>query len=53
MSVSFSKSFWGPPGINTTFNIFIDQDQVVQAIWDLKHSIFLPQTLTEKTKLSF
>lgn len=36
MSVSFSKSFWRPPGINTTVNICINQDQVVQAMWDLR-----------------
>lgn len=53
MSVISSKSFQGPPGINTTFNIFINWDQVVQATWDLRHSISLPQILTEKAKLSF
>lgn len=50
MSVIFSKSFQGPPGINNTFNIFINLDQVVPAMWDLRHSLFLPQTFNWESK---
>lgn len=47
------SKFQGPPGINATFCITINQDQVVQAMWDLRHGIFLAQMLSEKIKLSF